>query len=147
MKPGHLPIKQKPRPKPHHLQNYVQKNKLNKSGHLEKVQKVDNCFVSPVVITVKKKLVKIALDSRKLNDSCTKIRPYLPNIEELLNQLSNELTREPAEPLRKSRTDLEYAYGNLKLPEETSKDCNFAITGRIMKGYYRFRKSIKRFVR
>ena len=43
-----------------------------KTGHLEKVNHVDeDCFVSPVAITVKNdKSVKIALDSRKLNDSC-----------------------------------------------------------------------------
>ena len=46
--------------------------KLIKSGHLEKIHDVnEDCFVSPVVTTLKSdKPVKIALDSRKLNDSC-----------------------------------------------------------------------------
>ena len=67
-----------------------------KSGHLEKVKHVDeDCFVSPVVITVKSdKSVKIALESRKLNDSCIKVRPHMPNMEELLNHISVEITKD-----------------------------------------------------
>ena len=60
IKPGHLPIKQKARPKPYHLQIYVEKatNKLIKSRQLQKVQKVDeDCFVPPVVVTMKKKQI------------------------------------------------------------------------------------------
>ena len=38
---------------------------------------------------------------------------------------------------------LEDAYGDLKLSKETSKQCNFAITGGNMNGYYRLKK--KRF--
>ena len=82
LKPGHYAVKQKARPIPLHLQavgNEIEK--LMKSGHLEKVKHLDeDCFVSPVVITVKSdKSVKIALDSRKLNDSCINVRPHMPN--------------------------------------------------------------------
>ena len=80
LKPGHYPVKQKARPIPLHLQEDVGREleKLIKAGHLEKVNNVDeDCFVSPVVITVKNdKSVKIALDSRKLNDSS--IKPHRP---------------------------------------------------------------------
>ena len=72
LKPGHYPVKQKARPIPLQLQEVVGREleKLMKSRHLEKVKNVDeDCFVSPVVITVKNdKSVKIALGSRKLND-------------------------------------------------------------------------------
>ena len=76
IKPGCYPIQQKARPIPYHLQKDV-KNELDrliKSGHLERVKTIEeDCFVSPVVITVKKdKTVEIALDARKLNDSCVK---------------------------------------------------------------------------
>ena len=57
LKPVHLPLKQKAGPKPYHLQNYVEKeiSNLIKSRHLEKIQKLDeDCFVSPVAITLKK---------------------------------------------------------------------------------------------
>ena len=90
-------MKQKARPIPLHLQEEVGKEleKLRKTGHLEKVKHVDeDCFLSPVVFTVKNdKSVKIAIDSRKLNDSCIKIRPHMPKMEELLNQISVEITR------------------------------------------------------
>ena len=38
------------------------------------------------------------------------------------------------------RIELDYAYGQMKPAPETSKHCNFAITGEKLKGYYRFRK-------
>ena len=75
-KPGCYPIQQKARPIPYHLKKDV-KNELDrliKSGHLERFDtSEEDCFVSPVVNMVKKdKTVKIALDARKLNDSCVK---------------------------------------------------------------------------
>ena len=96
IKPGCYPIQQKARPIPYHLQKDV-KNELDrliKSGHLERLETVEeDCFVSPVVVKVKKdKTVKIALDARKLNDSCVKKRPHMPNMEELLNQISARFT-------------------------------------------------------
>ena len=144
LKPGHYPVKQKARPIPLHLQEDVgwELEKLIKAGHLEKVNNVDeDCFVSPVVITVKNdKSVKIALDSRKLNDSCIKRRPHMPNMEELLNQISVENTRDRTLQLFMSKIDLDYAYGQMKLSEETSRQCVFAITGAKFSGYYRFKK-------
>ena len=144
LKPGHYPVKQKARPIPLHLQEEVGKDmeKLIKTGHLEKVKHVDeDCFVSPVVITVKNdKSVKIALDSRKLNDSCIKIRPHMPNMEELLNQISVEITRDRTKELNISKIDLDYAYGQMKLSKETRRQCVFAITGGKFSGYYRFKK-------
>ena len=117
LKPGHHPVKQKARPVPLHLQKDVEREleKLIKSGHLKKVNNVDeDCFVSPVVITVKSdKSVKIALDSRKLNDSCIKMRPHMPNMEELLNQISVEITRDRTAQLFFSKIDLDYVYGQL----------------------------------
>ena len=133
LKPGHYPVKQKARPIPLHLQEDVGREleKLIKSGHLENVKDVDeDCFVSPVVVTVKNdKSVKIALDSRKLNDSCIKMRPHMPNMEELLNQISVEITRDRTLQLFTSKIALDYAYGQMKLSEETSRQCVFALTG------------------
>ena len=144
LKPGHYPIKQKARPVPLHLQEDVERElkKLIRTGHLEKINDVDEvCFVSPVVITVKSdKSVKIALDSRKLNDSCIKMRPHMPNMEELLNQISVEITRDRTAQLFMSKIDLDYAYGQMKLSEETSRQCVFALTGGNFSGYYRFKK-------
>ena len=83
----------------------------------------------PVVsIARKDKLVKSASDATKKIDSCIKIRLHMPNIDELLNQISRKNTGVRKEPLSTLKTDLEYAYGQLIVPEETSKQCNFAIT-------------------
>ena len=104
---------------------------------MEKAKHVDeDCFVSPVGNTVKNdKSVKIALDSRKLNDSCIKIRPHMPIMEELLNRNSVEITRDRTKDLKMSKIDLDYAYGRMELSKETSRQCVFAITGGKSSGY------------
>ena len=128
IKPGCYSIQQKARPTPYQLQKDV-KNELDrliKSGHLEQLETVEeDCFVSPVVITVKKeKTVKIAVDARKLNDSCVKKRPHKPNMEELLNQISAELSKNDHDPICIPVIDLDYTYGQMKVAPETSKHCN-----------------------
>ena len=112
--------------------------RLIKSGHLERLETIEeDCFVSPVVLTVRKdKTVKIALDARKLNESCVK-RPDMPNMKELLNQLSTELSRNDHDPIWISVINLDFAYLKMKLAQETSKHCNFAVAGENMNGYYR----------
>ena len=75
IKPGSYPIQQKARAIPYHLQDVKNElDRLVKSGHLERLETIEeDCFVSPVVITVKKdKTVKVALVARKLNESCVK---------------------------------------------------------------------------
>ena len=53
---------------------------------------MNDCFESPMVITMKTdKLVKRA-DSQNLKDSYIKIRPHIPNVENLLNQVSVTIT-------------------------------------------------------
>ena len=121
------------------------KNELDRpinSGHLERLKTIEeDCFVSPVVIIVKKdKTVKIALDARKLNESCVKKKPHMPIMEELLNQISVDLSKNDHDPIWISVIDLDYAYGQTKLAPETSKHCNFAMTGEKINGYYRFLK-------
>ena len=55
----------------------------------------EDCCVSRVVITVKNdKSIKKALGNRKLNDSCIKWRQLMPNMDELLNQISVEIIRD-----------------------------------------------------
>ena len=94
--------------------------KLIKSRDSEKVNHVDeDCFVAPVTVKVKSdKSVKIALDSQKLNDRCIKLRPHMPHMEELLNQISVEITHDRTVQLFSSKIDLDYAYGQMKLSKE-----------------------------
>ena len=64
----------------------------------------------------------------------------MPNMEELLNQISVEITRDRTVKLFISKIDLDYAYGQMRLSEETSRHCVFALTGGNFSGYYRFKK-------
>ena len=72
-------LQQRGRPVPIHLQEKVPNEikRLIKNGYLERATEItENCFVSPAVITKKKdKLVKIALDSKKLNEATIKRKP------------------------------------------------------------------------
>ena len=61
-------------------------------------------------------------------------------MEELLNQISAEMSRNKHDPIWIAVIDLEYAYGQMKLAPKTSQHCNFAVTGENMNGYYRFLK-------
>ena len=53
----------------------------------------------------------------------------MPNMEDLLNQISVEITRDRTVQLFLSKIDLDYAYGYMKLSEERSRQCVFALTG------------------
>ena len=144
LKPGAKIIQQKGRPIPIHLQNDVEKEikKLIDSGHLEKATEIDeNCFVSPAVITVKKdKSVKIALDSRKLNEITIKKKAQMPNMEELLSRISRKIADGKEGEVWISKLDLDYAYGQVKLSEKAKNLCIFTVTGGKFTGYYRFLK-------
>ena len=61
-------------------------------------------------------------------------------MDELLNQISSELSKNDLDPIWTLVIDLDYAYGQMKLEPEPSKHCNFAITGEKINGYYRFLK-------
>ena len=60
----------------------------------------------------------------------------MPNMEELLNQISVEITRDRTVQLFLSKIDLDYTYGQMKLSEETSRQCVFALTGGNFSGFY-----------
>ena len=80
----------------------------------------------------------IRTEIKQLNDSCIKIGPHLLNMEELLKPIATEIKRLRNELLRISNIELYCAYSQLKLSEETSRQCIFALTGRNPNGYYRF---------
>ena len=61
-------------------------------------------------------------------------------MEELLNQISVEITKDRTKKLMMSKIDLDYAYGQMMLSEETSRQCVFAITGANFSSYYGFKK-------
>ena len=61
-------------------------------------------------------------------------------MEEFLNQISVEFSRDQTLQLFISKTDLDYAYGQMKLSDDTSRRCVLVITGGKFSGYYRFKK-------
>ena len=98
LKEGAQIIQQKGRPIPIHLQDQVanELKRLIENGYLKTVAEItEDCFVSPAVITVKiDKSIKIALDSRKLNEVTIKRKAQRPNMEELISRSSRKITKE-----------------------------------------------------
>ena len=139
------PIQQKGRLVPIHFQKIAleELEKLIGKGHLEKADKTTKiCFISPAVITVKKdKSVKVALDSRKVNEACIKRIAAKPNTEELISKISAKDTKGEGE-IWISQIDLDYAYGQTKLSREAAKHCVFSIIGGDFTGHYRFKNGV-----
>ena len=59
---------------------------------------------------------------------------YMPNMEELLNQILVEITKDRTKELMISKIDLDYAYCQVML-SDTSRESVFAITGGNFNGY------------
>ena len=86
---NYTPSQHKGRRVPLHLSEKVENEltKLIDEGQIIKLEKcLDDLFISPVVITVKKdKSVKIALDSKKLNDALHKNKYQMQSIDLLID--------------------------------------------------------------
>ena len=87
----------------------------------------------------KDKSVKIALDSRKLNEVCVKRQAAMPNMEKLISIILAEITKNNGE-IWMSKIDLDYAYEQANLSKEAAKHCVFSIIGGDYTGHYRFKK-------
>ena len=86
----------------------------------------EDCFVSPAVITVKKdKSIKVALDSRKLNEATIEKKAQMPNMEELISRISRKISEEQEGEKWITKLDFDYAYGQIKLNENTKKSMYF----------------------
>ena len=118
--------------------------KLLVEGHIEKLNNCsDHNFISPIVITVKRdQTIKLALDSKTLNKAIHKNKYQMPNIESVMDSISQIITNyktEPAEQIYFSTIDLKYAYSQLNLHPETANHCKFNIISGDMTGTYRFK--------
>ena len=142
--PNMVPKHQKGRRIPVNLQDRVEKElqKLIKEGHITKLDACsDEYFISPIVITVKRDdSIKLALDSKLINKSIHKNKYQMPNIDNLLDNVGEQLNRSKEDNTQVwfSSIDLKYAYSQLKLHPDTSKHCNFNIVGGRATGTYRF---------
>ncbi len=94
---------QKRRRIPIHVQEAVEKElqRLIKEEHITKLEQVgENVFVSPAVVAVKGDgSVKIAMDAVRLNKQIVKETSQMPNLSELLDQVSIEITTDKDEEL------------------------------------------------
>ena len=137
------PIKQKGRRVPISLQDKVDKknHRLVNEGHIVKLQECsDKYFVSSIVITVKKDgSIKLALESRELNKQVHKNKYQMPNIDELVDGISQIIAERKAGNVYFTKLDFTYAYGQVSLEQKTSEQCNFSIVGGNSTGSYRFK--------
>ena len=116
--------------------------RLQTEGHIEKLSSCsDEHFISPIVITVKKdQSKKLALDSKVLNKAIHKNKYQMPNIDMLIDTISQHLTNtQNGQQAYFTTLDLNYAYSQLKLHHDTAKHCNFNIICGESTGTYRFK--------
>ena len=116
--------------------------KLQTEGHIEKLSSCsDEHFISPIVITVKKdQSIKLALDSKVLNKAIHKNKYQMPNIDMLIDTISQHLTNtQNSQQTHFTTLELKYAYSQLKLHHDTAKDCNSNIICGESTGTYRFK--------
>ena len=134
---------QKGRKVPIHLQPRVkiELERLLNEGHIEKLTNCsDQFFISPIVITAKKdQSIKISLDSKNLNKAIHKNKYQMPNIDSLIQTISQTLSTPPQEKAYFTTIDLQYAYNQLNLHIDTARHCNFNLVSGDMTGTYRFK--------
>ena len=102
---------------------------------------MDKYFISPLVITVKHdKSIKMALDSKKLNDAIDKNKYQMQSIGHLMDIIACKISElnQKAGTLYFSKIDLKYAYNQVPLHKDTQKHCKFNIRGGNATGTYRF---------
>ena len=119
----------------------IELEKLLNEGHIENLTNCsDQFFISPIVITVKKgQSVKIALDSKILNKAIHKNKYQMPNIDSLIQLISQTLSITPQETAYFTTLDLQYAYSQLNLHSDTARHCKFNLVSGDMTGTYRFK--------
>ena len=134
---------QKGRRVPINLQPRVSEEleRLQTEGHIEKLSSCsDEHFISLIVITVKKdQSIKLALDSKVLNKAIHKNKYQMPNIDMLIDTISQHLTNtQNGQQAYFITLDFKYAYSQLKYTM-TKQNTNFNIICGESTGTYRFK--------
>ena len=110
------------------------------------IEKLSNCsgqfFVSPIVISIKRdQSTKKAVDSKILNKAIHKNIYQMPNIDPLIQTISQTLSNEPQDTAYFTTLDSLYAYSQLNRHNDTARYCKFIIVSSNMTGTYRFKTS------
>ena len=71
----------------------------------------------------------------------------MPNMEDLINRISTEISKNDEDELWITKVDLDYAYGQMELDEETKKHCVFAFNRWKSNGILPFLKRFLRLIR
>ena len=138
------PTQHKGRRVPIHLIDKVEKEirKLKEDKQIIKLEKCsEQYFISPVVITVKSdNSIKIALNSKELNEAIHKNKYQMQSIDDLVDIISKKISELKNNPgtIYFSKIDLKYAYSQIALHKDTQKHCIFNILGGNATGTYRF---------
>ena len=136
------PTQEKGRRIPIHIQVKVQTEleKLLSEGHIRKLDKcTSDCFIAPIVITVKKDdSIKLALDAKPISRQLYKNNHQMSNVDELIDGVSQVITAKAAGTLYFTVLDLKYAYSQIRLTADTARQCSFNIVGGEATGIYRF---------
>ena len=113
------PIQEKGRRIPIHIQEKMQAELSNllSEGHITKPDKcTSDCFIAPIVITVKKDdSIILVLDAKPINRQLYNNKYQMPNVDELLDGVSQIVTANTAGTLYFTVLDLNYAYSQVRL--------------------------------
>ena len=131
--------KREKNPNPNKIEKKIEK--LLTEGPIKKLDKcTTDCFIAPIVLTVKKKddSIKLALDAKPINRQMFENKYQMPNVDEIIDGVSQIVTENKESTLYFTVLDLQYAYSQLKLAADTAKQCDFNIVGGKATGTYRF---------
>ena len=113
-----------------------------KNDHITKLDKcTSDFFIAPIVITAKKDgSIKLAMDAKPINSQIHKNKYQMPIVDELLDCVSQIIAKAGEnDEVWFTSLDLNYAFSQLPLSEQTSKHCNFSVVGGKATGTYRFK--------
>ena len=126
-----------------HIQDKVgvEIQKLIQEGHIVKFNKrTSEHFISPIVITAKKDgSVKLAMNAKSMNDQTHKNQYQMPNLLELLDSAAQIITSDKVGDVWFTSLDLKYAFSQIPLIDEVSRQCNFNKVCGEQTGTYRFK--------
>ena len=142
------PRHQKGRRNPINLKNKVN-NELKKLFNEKPIIKLFSCpdkhFRSPIVVTVKKdQMIKLALDSKLLNKAIPKNKYQMPNIDTLIEFISQQISAPASQNTTYFSTlDLKYAYSQIKMDINRANHCNFNMISSDMTDTYTLNRILR----
>ena len=80
-------------------------------------------FVSPIVVTVKKS-IKLALESREVNNQVHTNKDQMPNIDELVDGISQIIVERKAGDVYSTTLIFTYAYDQVSFEQNFSEQCS-----------------------